>query len=138
MMSQSIKLEHNAELLDAAKRAADKSYSPYSKLRVGAVIYSRDGKAYMGCNIENPSFAATLCAERSALAALIVSEGEKAKIATIAIWCSGDNPCYPCGVCRQALVPFIDGNTILALEEADGSPMEMPLLELLPNAFKGF
>jgi cytidine deaminase len=128
----------SAVLLAVARTAATKAFAPYSKLAVGAAILSAKGGVFAGCNIENPSFAATLCAERSALAALVVSEGEKAKIATIAIWCSGDNPCYPCGVCRQALVPFIDGNTILALEEADGSPMEMPLVELLPNAFKGF
>jgi cytidine deaminase len=127
-----------AVLLAVARAAAAKAISPYSKLRVGAAVLSVKGSVFAGCNIENPSFAATLCAERSAIAALVTSEGKKSEIASIAIWCDRENPCYPCGICRQALVPFSNEKTLLILEDKEGSPIEMRLADLLPHAFTGF
>lgn len=131
----------NAELVIAllakAKEAAVNAYSPYSRLRVGAAIRSRAGNIYKGCNIENPSFSATICAERCALAAMVAAEGPGAKIAAIAIRCDAENPCYPCGVCRQALLPFFDDETQLIVEDG-GEVKVMQLTSLLPFAFKGW
>jgi cytidine deaminase len=124
-------------LLASAKSASTSAHSPFSELRVGAAILSRAGSIYTGCNIENPSFSATICAERSALAALVASEGPAARIIAIAVWCDGENPCYPCGVCRQALLPFYDDETLLVFEDG-GDAKAMQLSSLLPFAFKGW
>ena len=87
------------ELVAKAKEALEYSYSPYSHFAVGAALLSTDGQVFTGCNIENSSFGATNCAERTAVFKA-VSEGVK-DFKAIAIVCSGDQPAYPCGICRQ-------------------------------------
>jgi len=91
-------------LADAARAAMEFSYSPYSNFKVGAALLGRSGKIYTGCNIENASFGATNCAERTAIFKA-VSEGEN-EFEAIAIASSGDSPAPPCGICRQVLSEF--------------------------------
>lgn len=136
-MNETRNVELDIALLAAAENAAANAYGPYSKLRVGAAIRSRAGSIYTGCNIENPSFSATICAERCALAAMVAAEGPGAMIEAIAVWCDRENPCYPCGVCRQALLPFYDDETQLIVEDG-GEAKDMQLSSLLPFAFKGW
>lgn len=124
-------------LLNAAKLVAKNAYSPYSMLNVGAAILTRRGAVFTGCNIENPSYGVSLCAERAALAAMVSSEGPQARIALVAVWSAKDNPCFPCGICRQALLPFCDENTAL-VTEAEGKPEPHNFAGLLPNAFTGW
>jgi cytidine deaminase len=123
------------KLLAQAKQAAQRAHAPYSKLHVGAAILTTDGAVYSGCNIENASYGATLCAERSALATMISAVGLEARIRAIAVWCSDKNPCYPCGICRQALLPWCDKGALLVVENADGSPKTLPFADLLPYPF---
>jgi cytidine deaminase len=137
MMDETKLNELGILLLAAAKSASTNAFSPFSELRVGAAISSRAGNIYTGCNIENPSFSATICAERCALAAMVAEEGLDARISAIAVWCDGENPCYPCGVCRQALLPFYDDETLLIVEDG-GDAKAMQLSSLLPHAFKGW
>lgn len=92
------------ELVAKAKEALEYSYSPYSHFAVGAALLSADGQVFTGCNIENASFGATNCAERTAIFKA-VSEGVK-DFKAIAIVCSGDQPAYPCGICRQVMSEF--------------------------------
>ena len=63
------------ELVQAAVAAREKAYAPYSKFKVGAAILTKDGKTYQGCNIENASYGATICAERSAVCNMIANGG---------------------------------------------------------------
>lgn len=96
------------ELVSVAKEATDNSYSPYSHFRVGAAIRLADGSIIKGANQENAAFSITICAERSAIYAAQAQHPELA-ITAIAICARNeagftDEPCAPCGMCRQAMV----------------------------------
>ena len=92
-------------LLQMAEAAREKAYAPYSHFQVGAALLCASGKVYTGCNIENMSYSATVCAERTALYKA-VSEGERAFVA-IAISGGPEGEqggfCAPCGICRQVM-----------------------------------
>jgi len=94
----------DARLLEAAKRVREHAYAPYSGFRVGAAIQSESGRVYVGANVENASYGATVCAERSAVAAMIAA-GEK-RIVHVAVYAEGPELSMPCGMCRQVLVEF--------------------------------
>jgi len=121
------------ELLRLAIEAKKNSYSPYSKFRVGAAVLAESGKAYTGVNIENSSFGATNCAERTAIFKA-VSEGEK-KIIKIAIASDSDDIIYPCGICRQVMTEFCGKETIIICSKKNGEYKVHTLNEILPNAF---
>ena len=121
------------ELLDKAKEAMVYSYSPYSSFKVGACVLTKDGHIYTGCNIENSSFGATNCAERTAIFKA-VSEGRK-EFAKIAIVSSSGLKTYPCGICRQVMSEFFKGNEQIILENA-GEIIKYTIDYLLPDSFK--
>ncbi len=121
----------NEELIACAKEAALIAYAPYSHYQVGAALLTKEGRLYTGCNIENASYGATNCAERTAIFKA-VSEGERdfVKIAVVA----GDGTtAYPCGICLQVMNEFMPEADILL--EADGEVVTYSLRELLPKGF---
>ena len=89
------------ELVEAARAAREHAYAPYSSFKVGAAVRSASGAIHRGCNVENASYGATLCAERAALAALVAA-GETHAVA-LAVYTESDEPTMPCGICRQVL-----------------------------------
>jgi cytidine deaminase len=97
-------LGSDLHLVEVAEKARELAYAPYSHFSVGAAVLAESGQIYSGCNIENASFSATLCAERAAIAAAI-SCGER-KITSIAIIADSSTPVRPCGVCRQVILEF--------------------------------
>ena len=121
----------NEELIQCAKNATAHAYAPYSQFYVGAALLTTDGKLYTGCNIENASYGATNCAERTAIFKAI-SEGERSfeKIAVVA---KNGSTAYPCGMCLQVMSEFMPEVTIL-LEEK-GRTVSYQLKELLPKGF---
>lgn len=119
------------ELVELARKAREFSYSPYSKFKVGAALITNEGKVYSGCNIENASFGITNCAERTAIFKA-VSEGAR-EIDTIAIIADSDEPCSPCGTCRQAMAEFKVKRVIMA--NLKGEVKAVSLAELLPYSF---
>lgn len=122
-------------LIEAAQQIKPNSYSPYSGFRVGAAIEMNDGQVFTGVNIENVSFGATNCAERSAIFTAI-SEGYAPKsIKAIAV--SGDTDDYlpPCSICRQVLVELCEADTPVYLTRKDGRILEVSVEELVPLAF---
>ncbi len=120
-------------MLRKAVEASQRAYAPYSGFRVGACLRASSGKEYGGCNVENAAFTPTNCAERTALFTAIY-QGER-EFDGIAIACSGSNPAFPCGVCRQALSEFCSPEMPVYCCGSDGKPVLTTLGELLPNSF---
>ena len=127
--------EQEKQIIETAKIARDSAYCPYSKFRVGSAILTSNNKIYYGCNIENASYPATICAERTA-AVKAISEGEK-KFKAIVVAVYNDSYAYPCGVCRQFLYEFSDENTIIIVVNGKDEIEKTTLGALLPNGFKG-
>ena len=122
------------ELVAKAKEALENSYSPYSHFAVGAALLSTDGQVFTGCNIENSSFGATNCAERTAIFKA-VSEGVK-DFKAIAIVCSGDQPAYPCGICRQVIAEFAKDEKIpVIIIKNENDYIVKTFEEILPGVF---
>ena len=122
----------NDELISKAYEAMKNSYAPYSKFNVGAVALCGE-KIYMGCNIENAAFGATICAERCAIFKA-VSDGYT-KIDKIVIVCSTHDFAYPCGICRQVMTEFMDENGIIVVTN-DKEIREYKLSDLMPESFR--
>ena len=124
------------ELMQLALDARKQAYAPYSHFSVGAALLSKSGDAYTGCNVENAAFSPTCCAERVALFKA-VSEGVR-EFSAIAIVGGKEDDlskiCTPCGVCRQVLAEFCQGD----LRILTGTPDQIQattLADLLPLAF---
>ena len=126
------------ELIAAARTARSRAYAPYSGFRVGAAILTRRGGVHVGCNIENASYGAAMCAERCAVAAMVAS-GDCDPIAC-AVVIAGTVPAAPCGICRQVLAEFAgDMKLILLAEDERGRVVARKaarLRKLLPQAFR--
>jgi cytidine deaminase len=120
-------------LLERAFEAREHAYAPYSKFQVGACLLASSGREYMGCNIENAAFTPTNCAERTALFQAVY-EGER-DFDAIAIACTGKQPAYPCGVCRQALSEFCSPEMPVYCAGDDHHAFLTTLGALLPNSF---
>jgi cytidine deaminase len=119
-------------LISAALRARRNAYSRYSGFSVGAAVLSSRGKIYAGANVENASYGATICAERSAVCAAVTA-GET-DIVALAVT-TGTDPAYPsCGICRQVLFEFGPDMEILLVSEGR-KPERLRLSDLLPRAF---
>ncbi|MBD8942479.1 MAG: cytidine deaminase [Clostridiales bacterium] len=126
------KIMDNETLISYAKKAMGNAYAPYSQFSVGAAVLTSDGEVFTGCNVENASFGATICAERCAVLKAI-SEGYTS-FNKIAIVSSSDNLTYPCGICRQFLSEFMEDGYVV-LQDSDGNIREYPFDELIPYAF---
>ena len=127
------------ELVSIAERAMEKAYSPYSDFCVGAALLCSDGSVYEGCNIENASFTPTCCAERVAIFRA-VADGKR-DFEAIAIVggkrsTSIRDFCYPCGVCRQVMSEFCDGDFKIILANSHGDIRVTTLDGELPHRFK--
>lgn len=124
------------ELLLKAIEARKLAYAPYSNHKVGAALAGKSGRIYTGCNIENAAYTPTNCAERTAIFKA-VSEGELEFVAIAVVGGLGDTLseiCAPCGVCRQVLAEFCDGDFKVVLGTPDKITVTT-LSGLLPYSF---
>ncbi len=121
------------ELMDMAVEAKNKAYCPYSKFHVGAALLAASGRVYQGCNIENSSYGATNCAERTAIFKA-VSDGEREFEAIAVAGDSVDDFTYPCGICLQVINEFMPDGRIILLK--NGEIKSFTLDELLPYGFR--
>jgi cytidine deaminase len=125
-------------LVGAARAVRAHAYAPYSSYRVGASLLTRDGRVHAGCNVENATYGATLCAERSAIAAMVAS-GARDPMAC-AIVTPGPRPGAPCGICRQVLTEFAgDMKVLLVAEDEAGhvvARQTLRLSSLFPRPFR--
>ena len=129
------------KLLELAHEARERAYAPYSHYAVGAALLTKDGRVYQGCNIENASFSATNCAERTAFfkavydgcydfAAIAVVGGPAGKPVQ-----AQDEPSGPCGVCRQVMQEFCAPDFMIYMGRSDGSYVAESLGAMLPYGF---
>jgi len=125
-------------LIDKAFDMLNFSYVPYSRYTVGAALLAENGSIYTGCNIENVTFGATNCAERTAVfkavsegvkdfKAIAVVGGPKKKITGF---------CTPCGICRQVMREFCDEDFLFILAKSRTEYKIMTMAEILPESFK--
>lgn len=117
----------------SAQNSIDNAYSPYSKIKIGAAVLASSGKIYTGANIENASYGATICAERTAIVKAM-SENEK-YISAIAITGDINDYAFPCGICRQVMSEFMSKDSIVFVSGKDREWKTFKLKELLPNSF---
>lgn len=121
-----------ADLLRRARELKSLAYAPYSHFRVGAVVVTTDGRHFEGVNVENASYRLTSCAEQTAIGAMVRDGGRE--IAAVAVVGDGDEPCAPCGACRQAIFEF--GPEAVVYASGDGGhPLVSHISALLPHAF---
>lgn len=121
-------------LLDEAFKALKNAYAPYSNYHVGSCVLMKDGTTFIGANIENASFGATNCGERSAIFAAYSHGYRKADIEAIAIVSDGDKLAGPCGICRQVLSELLNDDTQILLSNGKQSAT-YTIDDLLPLRF---
>jgi cytidine deaminase len=124
-------------LFKESLKARKASYSPYSKFAVGAALSLSKQKSlipFSGCNIENSSYGATVCAERVAIWKA-VSENPKAKVQVLVVVTDTKPAAAPCGICRQVLQEFSNAETILCQASLDGVERIFSVAEILPGPF---
>jgi cytidine deaminase len=125
------KMDKN-EVIKQAIEAMENAYAPYSKFKVGAALLTKSGKIYTGCNIENSSYGASVCAERVAIFKA-VSEGEH-DFELLVVATKTEEPSPPCGICRQVISEFSNDLPIMLVNDK-GSIIETNINKLLPFPF---
>jgi len=121
------------ELFDAAVAVQANAHVPYSHFPVGAAVRSATGRLYVGCNVENAAYPQGLCAEASAIAAM-VSAGER-ELAVVLTVCDGDMLSTCCGGCRQKIREFATPATVIHTAGPEGVRRSYSMDELLPDSF---
>ena len=120
------------ELYRAARQIVQYAYAPYSRFKVGAALLTKSGEVFTGVNVENSSFGATICAERTAFVKAI-SEGHREFEALAVV--SSEGKVYPCGICRQFMFEFGDDLKIITGEDEEHLAIT-EIRELLPEGFR--
>lgn len=126
-------------LIEAALKARANAYAPYSGYRVGAALLTEDEEVYTGCNIENASYGATNCAERTAFFKAL-SEGKRRFKAIAIAGGKGESPedyAFPCGICRQVMQEFCKEDFVILVTKTEQDYQEYRLMDLLPHGFGG-
>ena len=123
------------ELIEKAKEARKLSYSPYSHFAVGAALLCKDGSVYVGANIENSSYPLCMCAERNALYNAKMNGVKKEDMVALALSADTDEPCSPCGACRQVISELFPSSAPIYMSNLKGDVQETNIKELLPYAF---
>lgn len=121
------------KIVDAALAVQPRAYAPYSQFFVGAAILTKAGNVYVGCNVENASYGLAICAERSAVCAMVAA-GETEPVA-IAVCCPGGGS--PCGACRQVLAEFgVDYRVLIVDSDTRQTVAQWRVGDLIPGVFR--
>ena len=121
------------DLYKKAKEMTEYSYAPFSKFHVGAALLAKNGDVFTGCNVENSSFGATICAERTAMVKAI-SEGNREWEALAVV--SAEGAVWPCCICRQFIREFVDDDFVIITGDDEESLKTLTITEILPEGFK--
>ena len=119
-------------LVEAARAAAERAYARYSGYRVGAAIACEDGRIFTGCNVENASYGATMCAERAAIFGLVGSGARQ--ITAVCVYAPAEPLAMPCGMCRQVMAEFCRDAPVLVA--GPRGVLRRSFAALLPEAFR--
>jgi cytidine deaminase len=132
---------NDQELIEAARKAAETSYAPYSRFKVGAALITKDNEVFTGCNVENASYGLSMCAERVAIFTAVLQGMKPRELTKIAVagktvdgqWQS----CPPCGACRQVIWEFAESpRTPVIYQDKDKEEVKsVPIGKLLPHGF---
>jgi len=122
------------DLYEAARKARENSHSPYSGHKVGAALRTGDGRVYAGCNVENSSYGATVCAERGAIQAAVASQG-RFVLKELLVLTDVNPPWPPCGLCRQVISEFADPDLMIHAINLNGDTYSIAFKDLVPQAF---
>ena len=125
------------ELVAKAVEARNLSYSPYSKFKVGAALLTKDEQVFLGANIENSSYPLCMCGERNALYNAMMHGYKKDDFVALALCADTDEPCSPCGACRQVISELFPRDGVIIMSNLKGDIKETNVDELLPFAFSG-
>ncbi len=120
-------------LFEAAKKARENAYAPYSKFHVGAALRTASGAVFSGCNVENAAYPEGTCAEAGAIAAMAAA-GER-DIVEILVVADADEPVTPCGGCRQKIAEFADDDTVVIISSPKSEQFRTTIGDLLPGSF---
>ena len=121
------------DLLQVARTAREKAHAPYSNFKVGAAVRAASGQVYGGCNVENAAYPEGICAEASAIAAMV--SGGESKIVEVLVVGVSDEPVTPCGGCRQKIREFASPDVSVHIASPEGVKLTMTLDTLLPQSF---
>lgn len=116
-----------------AIQARKKAHAPYSNYQVGSLLIDNKGKLHTGCNVENASYPASICAERTAIGKMISRGGKKIK--KIIVVASSDEPVFPCGMCLQVIQEFGKNCEVLAVNRRATAFKRAAFRDLFPFAF---
>ncbi len=122
-------------LYQKALESRARSYSPYSRHKVGAALRLEDGRVFGGCNVENSSYGGTVCAERTAILKAVSESDQPIRIAEVVVVTDATPPWPPCGLCRQVIAEFAGPETPLHSTNLAGDVVTSTFGELFPNAF---
>lgn len=127
-------------LAAAAARARENAYAPYSRCAVGAALVTTAGRVHAGCNVENSSFGATICAERNAIHAAVAAgdlgpAAPRARIAAVLVLTESNPGWPPCGMCRQVIAEFAAPDAVVHVHGTRGGKSQHRFADLLPHPF---
>ncbi|HAK05552.1 MAG TPA: cytidine deaminase [Firmicutes bacterium] len=123
------------DLIIEAGVARDRAYAPYSKFKVGAAVFTKDGKVFHGANVENASYGLSMCAERNAIYHAMMNGYKKDDFIGLAVIGDTKKPIAPCGACRQVISELFPRDGIILLANLKGEIVERTVDSLLPEAF---
>ncbi|ATZ17751.1 cytidine deaminase [Mesoplasma melaleucae] len=129
-------MDSNQMIFEELLKLKENSYSPYSNFKVACLIYLQDGQVIKGINVENASYPATICAERTALSQVYALGYKKADIKSLELYTDSEILGSPCGVCRQFISELIDWSTPISIYSKKGFQIKTNIKELLPYAFE--
>jgi cytidine deaminase len=129
-------MKNDDALIEAAKLVRARAHAPYSHYHVGAAVLDENGRVHSGCNVENAAYPEGICAETSAIAAMVAAGGTRI-VAIAAVGGHDDlEACTPCGGCRQRIAEFADGNTRIIVLNDQGRPQSFTMEQILPASFR--